>query len=232
MQLSDVSNAGKSNTDMVRNLVMNTLTGNAEQNYRTKVEGKVLLLEAQLTIPKRIHKHHQLIGRGEMTRKDFFALPDQKNITYEKAMPGHAMWLEYVSHLWSALPGESNSAQARASLLVSVDMHGCLITVSNARNASLVGVSGIVLQDSVRTFTIVTKTNAIKVLPKDGATFTTNAHSIVIVWHGNGLIAERLTRAKANQLAHHNKHHRGGPRNKIPKIKKKGSYVATVSIDR
>jgi len=56
--------------------------------------------------------------------------------------------------------------------LVKADFHGCKIEVKRAKHPSLVGLAGIVVQETENTFRIVTAKNAIKVTPKENVTYT------------------------------------------------------------
>ncbi|GAA5870762.1 hypothetical protein JCM8547_001702 [Rhodosporidiobolus lusitaniae] len=56
--------------------------------------------------------------------------------------------------------------------LVKAEFVGCLLSIKRAKNPSLVGLSGIVLQETQGTFKIVTPKSSIKVLPKQGSVFS------------------------------------------------------------
>ncbi|GAA5991481.1 hypothetical protein JCM11641_002054 [Rhodosporidiobolus odoratus] len=56
--------------------------------------------------------------------------------------------------------------------LVKAEFTGCLLTVKRAKNPSLVGLQGIVLQETQGTFKIVTTKSQVKVLAKQGSIFS------------------------------------------------------------
>lgn len=62
--------------------------------------------------------------------------------------------------------------QAWQSKLVKADFHGCKVEIVKAKHPSLVGLAGIVVQETAGTFRIVTSKNDIKVLPKENMTYT------------------------------------------------------------
>ncbi|CAD6581224.1 MAG: hypothetical protein CYPHOPRED_001520 [Cyphobasidiales sp. Tagirdzhanova-0007] len=64
-----------------------------------------------------------------------------------------------------------NAMQAWQAKLVKADFHGAKIMVTKARHPSLVGVGGIVVQETEGTFRIVTDKNDIKVIPKPNVVF-------------------------------------------------------------
>ncbi|BGP17685.1 hypothetical protein JCM10213_003590 [Rhodosporidiobolus nylandii] len=55
--------------------------------------------------------------------------------------------------------------------LVKAEFVGCLLSVKRAKNSSLVGIKGIVLQETQGTFKVVTSKSDIKVLAKQGSVF-------------------------------------------------------------
>ncbi|KAH9955899.1 Rof/RNase P-like protein [Russula dissimulans] len=55
--------------------------------------------------------------------------------------------------------------------LVKADFHGSIVTVRRSKNPALVGVSGIVVQETENTFKVVTRKDKLKVLPKQGSVF-------------------------------------------------------------
>lgn len=56
--------------------------------------------------------------------------------------------------------------------LIKAEFVGCMLSVKRAKNPSLIGLSGIVLQETQGTFKLVTPRSQIKVLPKLGTVFT------------------------------------------------------------
>ncbi|KAK4705983.1 ribonuclease P protein subunit POP4, partial [Phenoliferia sp. Uapishka_3] len=56
--------------------------------------------------------------------------------------------------------------------LVKAEFVGCKLTVKRAKNPSLVNITGIVLQETLGTFKVVTPKSAVKVLSKKGSIFT------------------------------------------------------------
>ncbi|GAA5883131.1 hypothetical protein JCM3774_005328 [Rhodotorula dairenensis] len=56
--------------------------------------------------------------------------------------------------------------------LIKAEFVGCMLSVKRAKNPSLVGLSGVVLQETQGTFKVVTPKSQIKILPKLGTVFT------------------------------------------------------------
>lgn len=68
------------------------------------------------------------------------------------------------------------------SKLVKADLTGALVTVVNAKNSTLIGVSGIVTRESVRCLFIINQENQVKNLIKAGSVFEVKLPNT----HGNG----------------------------------------------
>ncbi len=90
---------------------------------------------------------------------------------YDIYLPLHHMWVSYVQEvLWEN--GKFFPVEAQtAAKLCSADFHGAEVEVVRSRCVSRVGVRGIVVKDSKFVFEVVTKDNALKVLPKEGTLF-------------------------------------------------------------
>ncbi|KAF8885900.1 Rof/RNase P-like protein [Gymnopilus junonius] len=56
--------------------------------------------------------------------------------------------------------------------LLKADYHGSIMTVTQAKNPCLVGLSGIVIHETENAFKVVTKQNKVKLLPKQNSIFT------------------------------------------------------------
>jgi ribonuclease P protein subunit POP4 len=72
--------------------------------------------------------------------------------SYAALQPLHELWRGYASSVLEA------SSTPEASLL-QVDLHGAVLHVARARQASHVGTSGVVLKDSRNAFHIVTESS-------------------------------------------------------------------------
>lgn len=99
----------------------------------------------------------------------------QKYSIYE---PLHKMWLGYIREVLG-IDEQGNGEDGRevqignamAAKLCSADYHGAEVEVVRSRCVSRVGVKGIVVKDSKFVFEVVTKGDAVKVLPKEHTVF-------------------------------------------------------------
>lgn len=113
---------------------------------------------------------------------------EQTRYKYENFVPLHQLWLGYMSELLeirlktegdegtgnlvpeSVTPADKfkgiPSVLSIQSKLLKADYHGAQMTVKQAKNPSLVGLEGIMIQESEQTFKIIDSKNRIKLIPK------------------------------------------------------------------
>lgn len=84
----------------------------------------------------------------------------------QRYLPLHGLWSKYVSHLL-----EGAGPMTAGDRIIKADFHGAFVTVARARSPSMVGLEGIVLQETENVFRIVTPDNALKTVPKAGTVF-------------------------------------------------------------
>jgi len=80
---------------------------------------------------------------------------------YELYIPLHEMWKEYVKDLLNANYSEKNIT----GKLLKADMHGAMVGVWRAACRSYEGQKGIVVQETQRTFRVITQENKVKSKP-------------------------------------------------------------------
>ena len=82
--------------------------------------------------------------------------------------------------------------------ILKADLHGAILTVINSTNKNNIGISGIVLFESRRTFNILTKKNEIKTILKQGCIFETllQFNNMKILIYGENFIYKSAERTK------------------------------------
>ncbi|KAI9713608.1 MAG: hypothetical protein M1820_000991 [Bogoriella megaspora] len=97
---------------------------------------------------------------------------------YDIYVPLNKMWISYMQDVLglgkqrgdgSAIMGVT--PRSAGAVLVSADFHGAELEVVRSRCISRVGVRGIVIKDTKYTFEIVTRSNEMKILPKEHTIF-------------------------------------------------------------
>ena len=66
------------------------------------------------------------------------------------------------------------SCQDREARILAADLHGCNLQVTQAANPRHVGLTGIVIKETVATFTIITQSDRVQYVPKHKSTFCFN----------------------------------------------------------
>mmetsp|Transcript_40118 Transcript_40118/g.105280 ORF Transcript_40118/g.105280 Transcript_40118/m.105280 type:complete len:110 (+) Transcript_40118:544-873(+) len=94
------------------------------------------------------------------------------------------MWKEYFAGLCSA----GAVAQEVLAAVQNADLHGSKVAVLSARNPGIVGVSGIVVKDTARTFVIISEDNRTRIVPKEGLSFAVEALGCRVAMDGQSLL--------------------------------------------
>ncbi|KAI1332404.1 RNase P/MRP, p29 subunit [Xylariaceae sp. FL0255] len=109
------------------------------------------------------------LGLTYLPRRDRLKNNKTRKENYAVYAPLNKLWLSYIREvLGSEIYGGGEGAAAKLS---AADFHGADIEVARSRCPSRVGVRGIVLRDSRFAFTVVTKRDEVKLLPKEGTVF-------------------------------------------------------------
>ncbi len=84
--------------------------------------------------------------------------------------------------------------------VLSADLHGCLLRVTESQSHDDVGIEGIVVRESATAFHLITaKSDRVRILPKAGRRFAFDLGGRTIVLHGTGLV-RRQERVLASPL--------------------------------
>jgi len=175
--------------------VMSQLTQASDpaNTYENRVKGRQIFLEnpvRQSKLRKQLEEKQQQrqtqeqelgITSKRREKEHGFWRFDESQIKYHNILPLHHLWMDYMSELLGLrrpisaasdtimqhMPSNS-SMQAK---LVKADFHGSIITVHQTKNTSTLGLSGIVILDTENTFTIVTRRDKVKTVPKQNTVF-------------------------------------------------------------
>jgi len=94
-----------------------------------------------------------------------FKIP-KENQKYSMYLPLHNLWCQYIAELCGTASGSNLEAR-----LIKADFHGAIITVTRSTSPGMIGLTGILLQETENTFNIITKEDKIKVIPKANSYF-------------------------------------------------------------
>lgn len=156
--------------------------------YAERVHGKKILLENPAKVSRlkteRLEKRRKEQERKKLGRKRepydkrVWKL-DEGQAKFELFLPLHHLWMGYMSELLGlghfSGPPKSRDMPSTSGMhpkLLKADFHGSIMTVRRSKNISLIGLSGIVIYESENAFTVVTRKNQSKLVPKRNSVFT------------------------------------------------------------
>lgn len=160
--------------------------------YASRVQGRQILLDQPVRENKLKALREEKRARRAASRKrsDADVIPNtsarRKGLhggspserRFELFVAMHNLWMGYVSELLNLPPAESGStqhAQTQAAgmhaKLIKAAFEGAMITVKQSKNASLVGLTGIVILETENAFKIVTPKDQLKLVPKRNSVF-------------------------------------------------------------
>lgn len=202
----DQSYAG-ANTPFIEQFVSHAVHGQAPSTIKAamahKVDDKYLTVGDKRDIkkkefagPKR-SKFRKLMS-SRQRKENGFDLLGPEHEKYELYVPLHELWKQYVNDIMAGGKVERSHRFSRC------DWHGAIINVVKSCTPGLVGLKGIVLQETTNTFKIITEENKYKTLPKRNTVFAVVTGSdYVATIFGNHILfksAERSSRKfKAKQ---------------------------------
>ncbi|KAI8342802.1 ribonuclease P protein subunit p29 [Chlamydoabsidia padenii] len=116
---------------------------------------------------------------------------DPAAIIYTNFIPLHDLWNGYMNDLKDGGEGLEQFAQK----LLKADFHGSILTVTKCKNPVYIGCTGIVIQETMNVFALVTKANKVKKIPKAGTIFLLTACNQSFTLYGNQLQFRAAERA-------------------------------------
>ena len=138
---------------------------------------------------------HKLTSK-EKRKLGLFKLPKQQS--YESFIPLHNLWKDYMKDVIDfGKVTEENKASTAQQKLLKADYHGALVTVTKSKTPSLIGQTGIIIQETKNVFKIVARDDKMKTIPKENCIFTVELEGYVFNIQGSQFrftAAERIHR--------------------------------------
>ena len=117
----------------------------------------------------------------------------KEKMEYASLLSMNQLWKEYITELMN----NSNNEETILNKMLKADLHGAILTVVNSTNKNNIGISGIVIFESRRTFNILNKKNEIKTILKNGCIFETEINNgMKILIYGDNFIYKSAERTK------------------------------------
>eukprot|EP00054_Salpingoeca_dolichothecata_P035163 m.4664 g.4664 ORF g.4664 m.4664 type:complete len:231 (+) comp5120_c0_seq1:86-778(+) len=171
--------------------------------YNTKVKDKVLMLNnpgKTFAAPKQ-PQPQKLNHKCKKRLRPF--LISKQTCKYKDFMPLHELWSQYFFELLNLQSGFTASKLAGLNLsgrLLKADFHGAIIKVTRSKCPTLVGLEGILIQETERTFRIVTQQDQLKCLPKKNSVFSVEFQGLTFSLYGNHLQYRSSERAVSKRF--------------------------------
>lgn len=133
--------------------------------FKVKRKRKADCSGTSLSIRKKSKRH---------LAKSLFNARPKKQLKYTEICPLRQLWLSYMRELldvtsFASIPGspEDPNWETVNQQLMRADYHGASVTIRKSKCASLVGLAGIVVLDTKKTFKICGTDDCIRTIPKD-----------------------------------------------------------------
>ncbi|KAI8095059.1 Rof/RNase P-like protein [Gilbertella persicaria] len=114
---------------------------------------------------KQRNKKERKLTAREKRRLKVYDIPKDAH-QYRLFEPLAKLWQGYMSKLLTQ--GQANFEQK----LIRADFHGAILTVVQSANPTYVGVTGIVIQETLSVFNMITKQDKLKQIPKNSSYFS------------------------------------------------------------
>ena len=107
-----------------------------------------------------------------------------------------ALSLSCVDRYMTELIGPAGGGAATADKVAKADYHGACLCIVKSKCPSLVGISGIVLQETEGTFRIICPDNQQRCIPKQNSVFTLRHDDKLMTIYGNHICFRASERAR------------------------------------
>ena len=171
--------------------IIKPLFPNDEVFQKEFTNDKVYLIDKFINRSNKKNKKKQM--KINYTHNMIKSLKKEK-LNYDELLSMNKLWQDYIKDLMNNSTNEENIL----SKMLKADFHGAILTVINSTNKNNIGISGIVLFESRRTFNLLNKKNEVKTILKNGAVFETevNYNGMKIVIYGDNFIYKSAERTK------------------------------------
>lgn len=151
---------------------------------------KIFLLDKFIDKKAKVEKEHTKI---RITHEIIEQIKNDKSLNYNELYDTmHNLWKMYIKNLL-------NKAQQPDTIfnkMLKADFHGAIIEISDSKNKNQIGIKGIVLLETKRSFVIITQTNKVKTLLKKGSVFRIDLDYTSVKIIGDNFMYKAIERTK------------------------------------
>ncbi|KAJ5070941.1 ribonuclease p subunit p29 [Anaeramoeba ignava] len=147
------------------------LESRGRKEVKKEMENKIKQKMGKKTYNPKTFLSGKILSSKERKKKQIYKIQPE-NIEYLKYIPLNHLWNQYIDQLFQDINlSDKKISQSILSKIARADFHGCILTVIKSKCPSLIGINGIVLQETKSTFKIITKENKLKSIPKKSCIF-------------------------------------------------------------
>lgn len=181
-----------------------------------KKSGENVILESLTSIKPNNKKKKMKLSNSQL--KDRGLLHISRCHSYNSYMPLNDLWNQYIIQL---IPSKISDLEVCLKISMA-DLHGAILTIVASNTPTYIGVHGIVLQETCRTFVIISEDNSVRTILKPHSVFEIGLPSLLIDVSANKSTFEEETSQESSsirsskKLLIHGKHfvYTGGMRSK------------------
>ncbi|XP_014605117.1 PREDICTED: ribonuclease P protein subunit p29 [Polistes canadensis] len=155
---------------------------------KSKTKKNIKLRKKYLTSRKRI-----ALGLGKIINK--------RGFKYTDLLPLHELWLKYIQSALgdnfsfnASYKPTDNNWETINNQLIKADFHGAKIAVVKSKCPSLIGINGIIVQDTKNTFRVCCTDDIIRTLPKESIVINLYLHKLTLQIYGKQLSVRPIER--------------------------------------
>ncbi|KAJ9088070.1 RNase P/RNase MRP complex subunit [Entomophthora muscae] len=138
---------------------------------------------------KNVEQEKKPLSATEKRESGIYNIPKDCQ-KYDLFLPLNELWKQYISDLCQGqIPSRILQKLLRA------DFHGSILTITKSTSPNLIGLSGIVAQETKNAFLVITKQDRLITLPKAGSVFSLQIQGTVFLLFGNQLLMRASERA-------------------------------------
>ena len=158
----------------ITNFLQNTLPLNDSSCIAEELRKSFLLAKHKNKLNKKRRCKGKLLSSKKRMQLGLRKIGCKNDMKYVDLLPLNQLWLKYMQQVlgtkfFSNIPKDpiDPNWETVNQQLIKADFHGAEISVLASKCPSLVGLSGIIIQDTKNTFRICGKDNIIRTIPKD-----------------------------------------------------------------
>lgn len=189
-QISTCENSEQYITNFLQNALPSSDTGSIADELRKSL----ILVKHRNKWNKRRRCKGKLLTSRKRMQIGLRKINCTGDMKYTDVLPLNQLWLNYMQQVLGTKnftnipkdPTDPNWENVNQQL-IKADFHGAEISVVRSKCPSLVGLSGIVIQDTKNTFRICAKDNVIRTIPKDVTVMNIYLKEIKLEFFGKDL---------------------------------------------